>query len=213
MEPERVGELYTQIPNDLLASNGAVSTKAAKEFVANAQAAGRCAVKADDWAMVQEMAASVRRRCEKFLNMPGKVEQTILWTHPLTGLQCRCRPDWLRETSDKVFCIDLNSTADASPEQFKRRIEEHCYWLQDAHYSEGAEILTRKPVSFLFVAVESEPPYGSFIYRLTPRSKQRAREARERTMVNLSACLDAGNFADPFETEINEVEVFEKCFE
>jgi hypothetical protein len=213
LEPHRINELYTQIPDDLLASNGAVSTKAAKEFVANAQARGQYAVKADDWAMVKAMAASVNTRCEKLLSLPGQIEQTIVWTHPLTGLQCRCRPDWLRETADKVFCIDLKTTADASPEQFKRRIEEHSYWLQDSHYSEGAELLTKKPVTFLFVAVECEPPYGCGIYKLTPRSRQRSRDSRERIMLNLSACLDAGNFADPWEGEINEVEVYDKVFE
>lgn len=213
LEPHRIGELYAQIPDDVLASNGAASTKAAKEFIAAAQAKGQCPVKADDWVMVKAMSDSVRATCDKFLRIPGKIEQTITWTHPLTGLQCRCRPDWLLETSETVFCVDVKTTADASPDQFKRRIEDFSYWLQDAHYSEGAELLTRKPAMFLFVAVECEPPYGCFVYKLTARSRQRARDSRERLMVNLRECLDAGNFADPFEGEINEVEVFDRVFE
>ena len=65
----------------------------------------------------------------------GLAEQSFWWKHRETGLQCKCRCDYVID--DMV--IDLKTTGEggASPEVFTRTIASFKYFLQAAHYLQG----------------------------------------------------------------------------
>lgn len=209
LEPHRIDELYVTIPTDVLASNGAVSTKAAKEFIANAEASGQIAIKAEQFGVISAMAESVNAACGGWIGKAAMIEQTITWNHPATGLACRCKPDWIRPTKNgTAIAFDLKTTGDISQHGFRGSVENFGYWLQDAHYCEGIELATGKPVeAFYFVAVESEAPYACRVFQLDTESRAAAKEARERLLEQLAECYRTGEFRDSFEGIVTPISV------
>jgi hypothetical protein len=95
-------------------------TKAGKaEWEAfTAAATGRTVLPKADADLVMRMAHSVfsHPAAAMLLALPGKAETTHMWTDAATGLQCKCRPDWL--TDDGRLLVDLKTTEDASPREF-----------------------------------------------------------------------------------------------
>ena len=83
---------------------------------------GRTVLTKADADLVMRMGRSVfgHPAAAMLLNMPGKAETTHMWTDAATGLQCKCRPDWL--TDDGRLIVDLKTTENASPREFARSI-------------------------------------------------------------------------------------------
>ena len=77
----------------------------------------------------------------------GLAEQSYWWKHRETGLQCKCRCDYVID--DMV--IDLKTTGEggASPDKFTKTIVNFNYHLAAAHYLQGTGAKR-----FIFVAVE-----------------------------------------------------------
>ena len=89
------------------------------------------------------------------LALPGKAETTHMWTDAATGLQCKCRPDWL--TDDGRIMVDVKTTENASPREFARSIAQWRYHVQASWYLDGVEQSTgTRPEQFLFVCVEKK---------------------------------------------------------
>lgn len=97
------------------------------------------------------------------LNLPGKAETTHMWTDEATGLECKCRPDWLLH--DGSLIVDVKTTRDASFSGFRKSIGAYRYHVQAAWYLHGLEQATgKRPEQFLFVCVESDAPYACAVY-------------------------------------------------
>jgi len=97
------------------------------------------------------------------LGLPGKAETTHMWTDAGTGLECKCRPDWLLD--DGSMIVDLKTTEDASPRGFQKSIGQWRYHVQAAWYLNGMEQATgNRPEQFVFIAVEKKPPYACAVY-------------------------------------------------
>lgn len=90
----------------------------------------------------------------------GKPEASIFWNDAESGLDCRCRPDWLG--IDTI--IDVKSTDDAR--QFAKSVMQYGYHRQQSFYMEGAGALDLGIERFLFLVVEKKPPFGFMIYEL-----------------------------------------------
>jgi len=91
----------------------------------------------------------------------GDAEVTMLWED--YGLPCKARVDYV--TGNVMF--DLKTCQDASPDGFARQIGGFQYHLQAAHYASGFEKITGQQLEkFVFIAVESEPPFASGVYVL-----------------------------------------------
>jgi exodeoxyribonuclease VIII len=97
------------------------------------------------------------------LGLPGKAETTHMWTDAATGLQCKCRPDWL--TDDGRIMVDVKTTENASPREFARSIAQWRYHVQAAWYLDGIEQATgTRPEQFLFICVEKKAPFACAVY-------------------------------------------------
>lgn len=203
LQPERLATHYVTYPTDILATNGAVSTKEAKAFRDVHQAAGKVVLKESEFAIVERMVTAVTTsKIGKWFECAATIEHSIYWTEPVTELRCRCRPDFLVVTKNQAIILDIKTTGDASPWQFQRRVEDGGYWLQDAHYSAGVEAaFGLKPV-FLFVAVETEWPHQCGIYELSFDDKFRGKEAREQTLVDVATCIETGDWSDDWTRDV-----------
>lgn len=130
-----------------------------------AQAAGKTVLSAGDVEQVMAMGRSILAHpsAAYLLSQPGKAETTHLWTDAETGLECKCRPDWLLD--DGLIVVDLKTTSDASPNEFRRSIAKWRYQVQAAWYLEGLQQATgQRPEQWIFICVESKPPYAAAVY-------------------------------------------------
>ena len=134
--------------------------------------------------------------------LPGKAETTHMWNDAATGLQCKCRPDWL--TDDGSLIIDLKTTEDASPAGFRKSIANWRYHVQAAWYLNGIEHATgTRPDQFIFICVEKKAPFAVAVYAADAEMIQIGGEAAARDLDVLATCKAAGawpGYSDQIET-------------
>lgn len=143
--------------------------KAAQEAKAAARAEGKVPLLAADVAKVDAIAESVlaHRAARAILEAPGTYEESMFWTDPETGVQCRGRVDKRTALADGTpALVDLKSTADASPAGFAKSVWNFGYHMQRGTYTAGHEAITGETPGFYFIAVEKEPPHLVGVYVL-----------------------------------------------
>ena len=151
------GSDFCVIPEDILASNGAASTKEAKAFVEAARADGLTPLKHGEIDEIQAIASAVQRKLllAKINIEPSRSEMAAI--AQIDGIWCRAMIDNAPENSP--YLIDLKTTTDASPEACIRAVTNYSYDVQAAHYQAVWEAATGEKRRMLFVFVEKEPPY------------------------------------------------------
>lgn len=178
--PERFEHDGTELDN-VLASNGAISTKAAKAFEADARDRGLIPVKRVTARVVDIMAESVLSNpTVKALLASGDPEVSMFTTDPDTGVALRGRLDWLGPR-----IVDLKTTAgDASESEFAIHAFRFGYDIQQAMYEHTYNLITGDNLPYLFAVVEAHAPYLTAVHVLGAdellMARRRAREARER---------------------------------
>jgi hypothetical protein len=124
------------------------------------------------------------------LGLPGKAETTHMWTDAGTGLQCKCRPDWLLD--DGSMIVDLKTTEDASSKEFQRSIAKWRYQVQASFYLDGIQHATgKRPEQFVFIAVEKKPPYACAVYVADAQMIEIGRDTARRDLDKLNVCKAA----------------------
>lgn len=110
---------------------------------------------------VQGMAAAIVRskKARLLLDRAGKVESSIFWTDPDSGLRLRCRPDFM--SSDKApLIVDVKKTKSVQPDKFFRDAFDYHYDMSAGMTADGIFALTGKwPDNYVFLAIEDKPPY------------------------------------------------------
>ena len=126
----------------------------------------------------------------------GKAEQSFWWKHRETGLQCKCRCDYV--VDDMV--IDLKTTGEggAAPDVFTRTIINFKYHLQAAHYLQGTG---QKRI--IFVAVEKVFPYSVGVYELSPHFIELGYQLQEKGLSDIKAAQKSGIWAGYSDQEKN----------
>ena len=177
--PDTFQTAYTVLPPDF---NG--RTKKGKAMLESIQQSGQTVLKAEWLTAIEGMAAAIAAHPKaSVLLQGGKAEQSIFWTDGESGIDCRCRPDYLNPSS---IIVDLKSTTDASPEEFARSVAKYRYHVQDAFYSEGYYQATGQwPRGFVFIAVEKTAPYAVACYSLNDDAKAYGRELFRRDLKTL----------------------------
>jgi hypothetical protein len=138
-------------------------------------------IAADDDELIVAMAEQVfHHPLAKLLLTIGESEKPLFWTDERTGLDCKCRPDYLRVDG---VCVDLKSTTNCLPHEFARSVFKYRYHVQAAYYSDGIEAATGSPVTdFVFLTIEKEPPFGLMVYRLDDDSIEAGRKEYRRDL-------------------------------
>lgn len=158
-----VGAQLAVYPADKLASNGAVSTTAAKVWATEQRAAGLIPVKAEVAEEVTAMTEAVlaHREARRLMEQDGQREASLFTTDPETGVEIRARFDLYA-----AECVDLKTARDASPKGFTRAVYDHRYDVQQEHYLKTRELVAGDRPPFRFVAVESTAPHLVAVYTL-----------------------------------------------
>lgn len=159
LENDRFNATYTVIEGDR-------RTKAVKDSIKDAEAAGKIILTADDFNAIMSMAQAVFKNpiCAALLR--GSLKEHSVFSE-LDGVRVKCRPDgW---STEKGVLFDLKSTEDASPEGFARTVTKYRYHVQDAFYRHVVASATNcdaDDLSFIFIAVEKKPPFAVALYQL-----------------------------------------------
>jgi hypothetical protein len=145
------------------------NTSAWKAFVAECTVASLLPITAEEREAAFTCAGNVRNHpVVGPLMSRGHAEVSCFWTDPATGVECKCRVDWLHPLNLRgVIPVDLKTTQDASRGPFTRSVVTYQYHRQAHWYEQGVAQASGLEVSpMLFVVVESKPPYAVAAYTL-----------------------------------------------
>ena len=184
------------IPDDLLASNGAISTAAAKAFVVGARAEGKVPLKTGEAQQIADMADALTANPEadEVLRAEGRqVELSAFAQDEQTGVWLRCRFDLVAPG----VVADYKTAADADPSKFARRtMLDLGYHMQAAHYLDMAHRLglANPDAGFAFIVQEKEPPYLAAVITVGDEYLELGRRDM-RTAIDLWAqCTETGQW-------------------
>lgn len=185
-----VGLEAVAYPEDVLASNGAASTTAAKEWAAEQRANGRVPMKAVEVNVIRKISEAVLAEPEprQILETLPHRETSIFATSP-EGVNVRARFDIYGDTD----AADLKTSTDASARGFLRHVIEYGYHVQEAWYRDAHQFATGGELdTFKFIVAETSGPYQVAVHSLDilfrDIGRQLAREARD----VYARCMDSG---------------------
>lgn len=160
-------------------------TKEYREQKENFEANNTNCITVADHARLVQMKDSVTSETNEHFNRfltGGDEELSITINSFITNVKgkeiespVKARLDYVTIDGDTVYIVDLKTCQDASPRAFKRTIISYSYDLQAAFYTDVLKqyYFTReKKVVFLWLAVESLPPYGFGWYQMSQETYQ-----------------------------------------
>jgi hypothetical protein len=117
----------------------------------------------------------------------GAPEVTVRWDDAATGIACKSRLDLYRQ--DLATVVDVKSTADASPDAFRRDMWSYGYHRQDAFYRSGLRALGAPIQHFVFVCVEKSAPHAVALYSIDADALERGELENARLLTGLAAAV------------------------
>jgi hypothetical protein len=178
-----------EIPADLLSgANKAISSDKAKAWVAAERAKKRIPLKAHEIAKVNAIAASVLADPDAVaLLSGGRPEVSVFATDPDTGVDMRCRFDYLAD--DLSFAVDLKTMAgSATKAGFSKAVADLHYDVSHEHYLDTLELATGVRPPKFYIAVEKEPPYFTAVFRLSDDEIEMGRKEARSARRTLAGC-------------------------
>jgi len=162
LEPARHRDQYVVAPNVDRRTKKGKSDWA--YFVENND--GKTVVTQDEMDTVNGVLKSIKNNETAKQYLKGEIEKSIAWTE-YNGVLCKARPDVLLEKQNLI--VDLKTTQDASPGAFQRTVANYKYHWQAAFYLRGMqEVQPDSYHGFVFVVVETSPPYDVATYQIDP---------------------------------------------
>ncbi len=121
------------------------------------------------------------------LTQPGLFECSYYWNDPLTGLLCKCRPDWI--SANQLTIIDFKTCQDATEAAFVRAAERYHYHVSAAMTIDGVLKATGvMPERYIFLAIEPQSPYLTAAYEATEDDIELGRKFIRRSLSTLKRC-------------------------
>ena len=163
------GSGWKVYPQDILASNGATSTKAAKEFAKETREEGLVPLKAEDETKILEMQAKMQEALVEYqINLdPDNSEITCL-AH-IDGTDCRAMVDNL-PVDPRLPLYDFKTCESASPDACMRAVMNYGYDVQARHYLDTWKAISDEERAFYFIFQEKSAPYEVCVVSLSPDS-------------------------------------------
>ncbi|ATF86911.1 PD-(D/E)XK nuclease-like domain-containing protein [Burkholderia gladioli] len=121
----------------------------------------------------------------------GRAEVSAFWIDPDTGVDCRCRPDFVHDLDESsVVLLDVKTFSSADPDEFRRQAARKFYATQAAFYTDGFSLAANVEVlAFIFVAVETEWPYSASAVMLDSDSFEAGRRHYRKNLRRYAECV------------------------
>ncbi|AEW94644.1 MULTISPECIES: PD-(D/E)XK nuclease-like domain-containing protein [Streptomycetaceae] len=166
-----------------------------------ARAAGAVPLLAAEYALVQAMAAALRRHPVAgvlFAPGSGRPEVSVFWRDRATGVMLRERPDWLpyQRPGARLIVPDYKTAVALDDDALSRAIAAHGYHQQAAWYLDGlrATGLAGEDAAFVFVFQLKAPPHLVRTVQL-PMLAERIGRAKNRAAIETFAdCQRTGRW-------------------
>ena len=165
-------------------------TKEAREAKIEARAAGKTPILARKMPQVRAVVKAVKD-CIAASELTGiwtgaHIEKPIMWQEG--AIPCRCKPDLL--SADRTIVLDLKTTTNSEPNAFIRQITALGYDVQADFYLRGT-----KAKHFIFVPVETDPPYATSLVALGPQMLEIAARKVDFALSIWDACTRSGKWS------------------
>lgn len=188
-----VGEPYVAYPTEILASNGAASTKAAKEWAQAQRDAGRTPLKAEDVDAIGRMVDRVRDRLHEAQILLDTDRSEISAFADIAGCICRAMIDNAPE-DPSLPLYDFKTTTDASPHHCTRAVMNYGYDVQAAHYLETWKAATGEDRKFRFIFQEKTEPFEVCVVELGSDTLTMARKKIARAREIWRHCVESDHW-------------------
>ena len=193
LEEEYIKEMYAIMPKiDRRTKLGKADYE---EFLAiNSD---RVICKQEDWDTAMLMRDAVRSHpaAAALLKRSGKVEQSITWRDPDSGVDCKGRIDLLLpgRGRQKPMIVDLKTTQDAGP-KFANSVAKFGYHQQAAFYKDGMAHGDKKNCGVCIIAVEKTPPYAVGVYVLDGEAVEQGRKNYKRVLTQWQHSVQSNTY-------------------
>ncbi len=151
------GDDYVAIPEDILASNSAATTTAAKAFVADARENGLTPIKQDEVSQIEAMRDIAHVRLAEYGITLDPARSEIAAFAEMDGIWCRALFDNVPE-NPALPIYDYKTCEDASPEACLKAITSYGYDVQAEHYLAVWKAVTGEDRKFVFIFQEKPEP-------------------------------------------------------
>lgn len=186
------------------------NTKAAKEAVAAARAAGRTPVKPSQMAQVAAMAAALREHpiAGELLDPATMLaEQSVFWVDGEAGIWRRARLDAITRPSaeEPLVIVDYKSCTAADLRSVERAMWNYGYAGQAAWYLDAAETIPgfEQEMQFFFVFQEVDPPHLVTVVEPDVVALQVGRRRNREAIQLYRQCVESGQW--PGHTPTDEI--------
>lgn len=172
LEPETFNDMYRVLP---VFNRRKPDEKIAElDLIEKWRKEGIVPVKAEDFEKCKAMrdSALAHPTVAAIMSMSGVAERSYFWTDPLTGIRCKCRPDWLVEgindnnrppfMSDDCTTLVMDVKTIGQIDRIQPQIEDLKYYVQDAFYSRGISAVNNTSVCFVFAFVSTSLSLGRY---------------------------------------------------
>ena len=161
-------------------------------------------LKPADIVKVEGMAQAIREHQEASKLVSSKNTELVMqWLYHIdddTPVPCKGKLDCLLDPDEDgtLRIVDIKTTADASGNGFMRTIAQFKYHVQAAFYRDGLFANTgNRDIEFIFVVVESAPPYAVVVYLLSEEALDQGRREYVKALRTYAQCLkDESNLPD-----------------
>lgn len=181
------------------------TTKAGREEFANwiTQIGDREPLPANDWEMIERMAAAVLGSPNASALVEGAngfSEEVCQAIDPETGMLLKCKVDRIQTIGGKTYVVDLKTCSrrygGASPDGFGKSVANFKYHWQAAFYT---DLLNASgdwgPIeNFIFVCVEKEAPHAVAIYECDDQLMETGRRQYREALHRFKECQERGNW-------------------
>lgn len=193
LEPERFRDTYVVKPSfDRRTKAG---KEGALEWEENHK--GFVGIEQEQMDAIRAIQVSVfQHRTANQLLSNGHAELSVFWIDPDTGIECKCRPDFLTidENGEVTGIVDVKSAADGSSELFAKAMVNYGYDLQSAFYSDPFQAALGREIPFRFIAAESDEPFAASVYRVGERTLQLGRKKYKQALQLLAWCRESNSW-------------------
>lgn len=176
LEPEIAPDAIVVAPNVDRRTKAGKQAWAEFEETAN----GRIIINEDEARHLAQMASAVATSPAAMAALDAAPwrEHSVQFDLPQHGLRGRARPD----ACGHNIIVDLKTTADASPSEFRRSCATFRYHWQACWYRDNLAPLLGEDTTFIFVCVERQPPYSVGVYTLDSEAMEAARNGIDRAL-------------------------------
>lgn len=186
-----VGAEAYEYPEELLASNGAASTKAAKEWAESIRELGGVPMKSDDMRPIKAMTEAVLAHKTARTLLEAATAREVSVFADVDGVSTRCRFDAL----GGGWGVDLKTSAKpVDSDTFSKTVFEYGYFFQQEFYKDTYRESEGDELRFGFIAVETTGPHLVAVHELDFEYEQIGKRLAAESRRVYAECMQSGNW-------------------